>query len=221
MKKERNIKVAVEQLKKSSFEEVFYELFNEYADRNTDKSAFALKLLTGELNGIFDDYAEAFMGKTALKITDMDTKQLISDVKITSFGVEDMSYFLKDIVDATESVSEDYSRLFAVLAAVGYNYQTKGFILPNLIYIDEMSFSTFDRNDINAVIDSVITVAGKITPKNRTDRIMIACCPDNDAVREVMDDRFFLSLGVSDLMIRIIDLQDMGHYEPAPKTTIV
>lgn len=222
MEKKRDIKVFIEQLTKPKVEALFSELFDEYANKGIDKKQFAVKLLTGELEGIMDDYVDAFMGKTALTITDMDTNQLnskvISKVKLTYFSVEDLSYFISDIVEAMESVSEEYSKLFSVLAAIGYNYQTKGFILPNLIYIDDMTITSFNEEDMNIVIDAVISVAEKIISKQRTDRVMIACCPENDTVREVFDKRFFLALNICDLMIRIIDFQDMGKFDTLPKT---
>ena len=143
MEKKRDIKVFIEQLTKPRVEALFSELFDEYANKGIDKKQFAVKLLTGELEGIMDDYVDAFMGKTALTITDMDTNQLnskvISKVKLTYFSVEDLSYFISDIVEAMESVSEEYSKLFAVLTAIGYNYQNKGFILPNLLYVDDIT----------------------------------------------------------------------------------
>ena len=143
MEKKRDIKVFIEQLTKPRVEALFSELFDEYANKGVDKKQFAVKLLTGELEGIMDDYVDAFMGKTALTITDMDTNQLnskvISKVKLTYFSVEDLSYFISDIVEAMESVSEEYSKLFAVLTAIGYNYQNKGFILPNLLYVDDIT----------------------------------------------------------------------------------
>lgn len=221
MEKKRDIKVFVEQLTKPRVEALFKELFDEYVGKGMEKKQFAIKLLTGELEDVMDDYVDAFMGKTALTITDMDTNQLnskvISKVKLTYFSVEDLSYFISDIVEAMESVSEEYSKLFAVLTAIGYNYQKKGFILPNLIYVDDITISSSAEDDINAVIDSIFAVAGNIVPKNRTDRILIACCPENKAVREVMNDRFFMSVGVSDLMLRVIDLQDIEHYDNFPR----
>ena len=194
MEKKRDIKVFIEQVTKPKVEALFSELFDEYANKGVDKKQFAVKLLTGELEGIMDDYVDAFMGKTALTITDMDTNQLnskvISKVKLTYFSVEDLSYFISDIVEAMESVSEEYSKLFAVLTAIGYNYQNKGFILPNLLYVDDISISSSSEDDIDAVIDSIFAVAANTVPKIRTDRIMIACCPENEAVRQIMNDRF-------------------------------
>lgn len=220
MEKKRDIKVFIEQLTKPRVEALFSELFDEYANKGIDKKQFAVKLLTGELEGIMDDYVDAFMGKTALTITDMDTNQLnskvISKVKLTYFSVEDLSYFISDIVEAMESVSEEYSKLFAVLTAIGYNYQNKGFILPNLLYVDDITLNSSSENDIDAVIESIFAFAANTVPKIRTDRIMIACCPDNEAVRQIMNDRFFMSVGVSGLMLRIIDLQDIEHYDNFP-----
>lgn len=220
MKKERKINVDVELLKASRGEEVINEVVSEYAETKAEKAAFVTKFLTGELDGIMDDYAEAFTSKIGIRVTDADTDRLISNVKVTIFGVEDLSFFIKDIESAMENVSENYSQLFSVLAALGYNYQTKGFILPNLAFIDDMTLTSFAEEDINIVIDSVISAVGKIIPKQRTDRVMIACCFTNDTVREVLDSRFFLSLNISDLMIRIIDLQDMGNYAAVPETTV-
>lgn len=111
MEKKRDIKVFIEQLTKPRVEALFSELFDEYANKGVDKKQFAVKLLTGELEGIMDDYVDAFMGKTALTITDMDTNQLnskvISKVKLTYFSVEDLSYFISDIVEAIKRCSED------------------------------------------------------------------------------------------------------------------
>lgn len=218
MKKERKINVDVNLLKASRAEEVINEVISEYAETKEEKAEFAAKFLTGELDGIMDDYVEAFTSKINIRATDADTNRLISNVKLTIFGVENLSFFINDIESAMENISEDYSNLFSVLAAIGYNYQTKGFILPNLVYIDDMTITSFNEEDLNILIDTVISVAGNIIPKQRTDRVMIACCPENDTVREVFDKRFFLALNICDLMIRIIDFQDMGKFDTVPKT---
>ena len=67
MEKKRDIKVFIEQLTKPRVEALFSELFDEYANKGIDKKQFAVKLLTGELEGIMDDYVDAFIIESYLK----------------------------------------------------------------------------------------------------------------------------------------------------------
>ena len=206
MEKNRNVNAILAIEKNFGIEELFNEVQEEYFKNGMSKEEFVMRMLTGELEGIFDDNIEAFMRKSKLKLLNENNME-IADVKMTDFRAEDICYFIGDIAKYIAKISDEYAELFKILNIAGYEYSKNGYILPNLLYIDEFNVSSGSIADMNITFDAIISAAKLYTDAEGTSRVMIAFFPENEILRKVLLDKYFMSVGNSGLMLGIVETE--------------
>lgn len=206
MEKNRNVNAILAIEKNFGIEELFNEVQEEYFRNGMSKEEFVMRMLTGELEGIFDDNIEAFMRKSKLKLLNENNME-IADVKMTDFRAEDICYFIGDIAKDIEKISDEYAELFKILNIAGYEYSKNGYILPNLLYIDEFNVSSGSIADMNITFDAIISAAKLYTDAEGTSRVIIAFFPENEILRKVLLDKYFMSVGNSGLMLGIVETE--------------
>lgn len=205
MEMKRNVKAILRIEKDSAVEEIVNDVQNEYLAKGVTKNEFAKRVLAGEFEDIFDENIEAFMRKSKLRLLDDDRRQEIARVEMTDFCAEDICYFISDIAKVIGNVSDEYSELFNMLDLAGFNYSADGFMLPNLMYIDDLKVHSESCSDISITFDAIISAA-KLHPNTAgTSKVIIACYPESENVRRVMRDRCFMTVGNSNLMLLIVD----------------
>lgn len=205
MEKKRNVKAILGIEKNSAVEELVNDVQKEYMRKGATKQEFAKRVLAGDFESVFDDNIEAFMRKSKLKVFDDDRGQDIANIEMTDFCAEDICYFLSNITEVIGDVSEEYAELFKILDIAGFEYRADGFMLPNLLYLDDIKVNSDSSADINITLDAVISAA-KLYPNTAgTSKVMIACFPESENVRRVMRDRYFMTVGHSNLMLFIVD----------------
>ena len=208
MEKRKNVDAILRVTKDSEFEKVFEEAQREYARKGISKVQFAQRVLSGEYGNIFDDSVDVFVRRSSLKLADRDTGDEIAELEIADFRVEDLSYFISDIVSAFEDISDDLSLLFEVLETAGFDYSAYGYMMPELVFIERLKMNSESSADINLVLDAVTATAKYYTDTSRTSKSVIAYFPDDENVAKVMKDRNFLTVGNDELMIGITDVHD-------------
>lgn len=210
MEKKMNIRANLSVTKNFDVYKVLKEIQREYIRGNTSRAELAQLFTNGELQDVLDDNIEAFWRKTSLKLTDDEKGRSISKLEVTDFCVEDMCIFISDIVDAMYGVSQEYSELFAVLALAGFDYGTDGYSLPHLLYVDKMEiYDTSSSGDMHVSVDSLLAAAKVLTDTERTDKVMIACKPEDKNIIEVLQDRYFLTVGNTGVMIFLFSTGDV------------
>lgn len=194
MEMKRNVKAILRIEKDSAVEEIVNDVQNEYLAKGVTKNEFAKRVLAGEFEDIFDENIEAFMRKSKLRLLDDDRRQEIARVEMTDFCAKVIG-----------NVSDEYSELFNMLDIAGFNYSADGFMLPNLMYIDDLKVHSESSSDISITLDAVISAA-KLHPNTAgTSKVLIACYPESENVRRIMRDRCFMTVGNSNLMLLIVD----------------
>lgn len=174
MEMKRNVKAILRIEKDSAVEEIVNDIQNEYLAKGVTKNEFAKRVLAGEFEDIFDENIEAFMRKSKLRLLDDDRRQEIARVEMTDFCAEDICYFISNIAKVIGNISDEYAELFNMLDLAGFNYSADGFMLPNLMYIDDLKVHSESCSDISITFDAIISAA-KLHPNTAgTSKVIIA-----------------------------------------------
>lgn len=218
MEKKRNVRAILNITEDSAVEELIGEIQSEYVRSGAFNKVLAEMLTSGEMEDVFYDNIKCFIRKSTLKLVDDDTKRKVAEIGLTDFSVDALSLFISDIAEAFKDVSEEYSELFDTLEKAGFNYSEEGYILPELMLIEKIILDPDNRDDIDRAIDAIMTTANFYTNTRRTSKSIIACFAEDNAVREAMKERYFLTVGNSELMLYIMDVEDADFCEFTPCT---
>ena len=137
---------------------------------------------------------------------DVDFEKLMRENDIPLYGLESLEPIKDfDFIGFTIQYEMCYTNILNMLDLAGFNYSADGFMLPNLMYIDDLKVHSESCSDISITLDAIISAA-KLHPNTAgTSKVLIACYTESENVRRIMRDRCFMTVGNSNLMLLIVD----------------
>lgn len=208
MREKREILVTICTMKDFDVDGTVKMIKDEYLKSKSEKAAFMLDLLNGEYEGIFVDFAEAFLRRSRLLMSDAEDGHRIADADFTEFDMEDLDFYISDLYDAMDCISGDYAELISLLKKAGFDYENEYSKLPALAYINDISYISKIPDDMSIAVDSVIASVCVHICDEEQDKVLAAYFANDDTEKELLKSKNFLTVGNSDLMLKICSTGD-------------
>lgn len=209
MRDEREVIVTIHTIKNFNVAGVVEMIRDEYVSSEEGRKNFLRDIRNGEYEGIFVDFAEAFLRNSKLHINDAKGGQRLADVNFTDFGMEELNLYISDLCDAMSCVSEKHGELISLLEKAGFDYSKDFWRLPQLVYINDISFRSDDTDDMNVAVDSIIASLCVNFCNEKNDKILAAYFVNDDTEQEILMSKNFMTVGSSDLMLKICSIKDI------------